>query len=270
MKMNCVELFNWSDPQIALITGASSGLGETYARTLANLGFNLILVARRKERMEILAEELSKAHKVDIQVVVADLTIDSEIHRVADLISKTKNLDILVNNAGFGSKGLFHENDFTRQLEMLKVHVEVPIILTRRALESMVPNNRGVIINMSSLGSFIPTRGAVMYVATKTFVRAFSESISQELKNTNIKIQALCPGFTKTEYHSVGELKDFDKSKIPKGMWMEPEKVVEISLTQIKKGKAVVIPGFINKFSNFLIKVPGIGKLIISGVNKKT
>lgn len=145
---------------------------------------------------------------------------------------------------------------------MQSVHMMTPYRLTRAALPGMLQRKRGVIINVSSLASYIYLPGSVNYSATKAYLRVFSETLATELKGTGIKIQALCPGFTHTEFHSVGNLKDFDQSLISDGLWMFVDDVVIESLNSLQKNKIVVIPGFKNRMAKVFYELPLIGTLI--------
>lgn len=242
--------FPWTNPGMALVTGASAGLGKVFAQQLAQMGFSLILVARREDRLREIAKELETSTHVGVEVFTADLVKDSDVVKIKARIDSCPNLDVLVNNAGFGSKGTFATNDFNRQLEMIQVHNLVPVHLMRAALPGMISRHRGAIINLSSLGGYLPTGGSAMYSATKSFIRMFTESIALELENTGVLVEALCPGFTMTEFHDVTQ---FDRTKIPKGMWMPAEPVIRAALEGLTKGKVVVVPGFKNRFMRWLV-----------------
>jgi short-subunit dehydrogenase len=152
---------------------------------------------------------------------------------------------------------------------MMQVHMNAPIHLIRATLPIMLHQNRGVIINLSSLGSFLPAANACMYVATKSFIRAFTESLDLELRGTNVIVQALCPGFTKTEYHEVGELENFDRSTIPNMMWSNSIDVVKESLKNCKKDHPVFIPGRKNRFLKHLMQAPIFGRIARNQTIKK-
>ena len=270
MNKSCQKLFGWSDPQVAIVTGASSGLGAEFSRRLAELGFSIIMVARRKEKLAELAELLNQKYNAKVETVSADLSTEQGIEIVNSLIKNTSNLDILINNAGFGLSGPFIQADMKRNLGMMDLHMKALTILTRSGLEMMQPKDRGVIINVSSLASYLSIPGSALYNATKVFVRIFTESVAKEFEKSKIVIQALCPGFTHTGFHSTDDLSAFDKSKIPDFLWSSAEEVVSYSLKKIKSKKAVVMPGRINRLTRSLLNVPLIGGIIRSAVNKRS
>lgn len=231
----------------ALITGASSGIGATFARQLAAQGYDLILVARRRERLVALATELEERYAISAQALVADLSTLDGVERVEGRIVELEPLDILVNNAGFGIVGKFAESDLTRHLDMIHVHVIASVRLCRAVLPGMIARHRGGIINVSSISAFTSV-GNVTYTSTKAYLVAFSEALQVELAGTGVRVQALCPGFTYTEFHDTPELvNDFDRSRIPRIMWMSADKVVTGSLKALERGGVVYIPGIRNR-----------------------
>jgi len=227
-----------SSDHLAVVTGASSGLGEVFARNLASKGYRLLLVARREERLSALAALLGPNH----EVMAADLTKEEDLERLARRLEASADLRLLVNNAGFGTKGLFWETDYERQLEMHKLHVMAPLKLTRAALPGMVKRNLGGIINVSSVAAFFRSRGNASYCATKGWMNDFTEALYLELKaaRSSVKMQALCPGFTYTEFH---DTMGVSRNSIAKSMWMPAGFVVEESLRGLENGKLYVIPG---------------------------
>jgi short-subunit dehydrogenase len=237
--------------KVALITGPSSGLGEAYARKLASQGYNLVLVARRVERLSALSTELQTNYPVKVEVLVADLTRESDIERVETKISNLEHVDILINNAGFGTTGTFAEVDLNGQLGMITLYVVAPTRLTRAALPKM--EKGGSIINVASLGAFVKVPGNVTYCAAKAYLVVFSETLQMELKEKGIRVQALCPGFTNTEFHE--KMGGFDRSVIPKFLWMTPEDVAEESLKALEKGKVLCIPGLRNRIIFLLARI---------------
>lgn len=231
---------------LALITGASSGLGAVFAQQLAAQGYDLVLVARREERLAALAAELEERHAVSVQVLVADLSTSDGVERVEERIAGLQTLDLLVNNAGFGFPGKFAETGIARHLDMIHIHVTASVRLCRAALPGMIARRRGRIINVASLSAFIPA-GHVTYTATKAYLVAFSETLQIELAGTGVRVQALCPGFTYTEFHDTPELgPHFDRAQFPRLMWMSAEKVVALSIKALERGRVVYIPGFLN------------------------
>ena len=233
----------------ALVTGASSGLGMAFARKLASEGYNLILVARREKRLKDLSTELTKKYSIKSDFLIADLSKMEGIEKLTEELSKVSDIDVLINCAGFGLVGSFIELDLERQLDMIYVHDIASYILIRKILPKMVENNSGLIINVSSMSGLMHRYGNVTYTTTKAFLVILSESLQEKLKKTNIKIQALCPGMTRTEYHDTKDLKDFDTSDIPKSMWMSADEVVNRSLKAARKGKTIFVPGVKNRIS---------------------
>ncbi|HRD01553.1 MAG TPA: SDR family oxidoreductase [Candidatus Saccharicenans sp.] len=236
----------------ALITGASSGLGQEYATQLAQTGTDLILVARRHERLKALATGLSTSYGVKIEVLPADLSQDEDLEKVVLKIRQTCNLDLLINNAGFGGHGKFHLEDGGEAERMIKVHVLATTILTRAALPSMLVRHHGAIINVASVAAFSPLSGT-MYSSTKAFEVMFSENLQSELYDTGLKVQALCPGLTHTEFHQVAGIK---AEAIPGMFWMKAEDVVKISLRALSGHKVIIVPGTKNKLMTFFLRCP--------------
>ena len=235
------------EPRTALITGASSGIGAAYARQLAAMGYNLVLVARREERLAALATELQERYPINAQVVAADLSSPPGVERVETHIAGLERLDLLINNAGFGSPGSFAEANFANQLAMIQVHVVASVRLTRAALPLMMTRQRGAIINVSSIAGLVPIPGSATYSATKAYLKVFSEALQAELRDTYIKIQALCPGFTHTGFHDTPEHQGFGRSGIPDFMWMSAEEVAAQSLSGLDRHQVVLVPGFKNR-----------------------
>jgi short-subunit dehydrogenase len=226
---------------LALITGASSGIGATFARALASRGYSLILVARRQERLEALARE------INAEVLVADLTNDAELKRVEDRIAAADALELLVNNAGFGTLGSFWEADLDGQDRMHRLHVLATMRLTHAALKGMVARKSGGVINVASVAGFVQSPGSTSYGATKRWINAFTEGLYLELKSAGspVKVQALCPGFTYSEFHDVAGV---DRNLIAKSLWLRAEDVVAASLRGLDRGDLFVIPGWRYKF----------------------
>ncbi len=226
---------------VALVTGASAGLGAAFARRLARDGYRLILVARRRDRLEELARELP-----DATVVVADLGDDAGVRLVEEQIAAEPRLSLLVNNAGFGTKGRFYEASLESQEQMHRVHVMATMRLTHAALRAMIPRNRGAVINVASVAGFAASPQNASYCATKAWMNFFTEGVSLDLKSAGsaVQMQSLCPGFTVTEFHDVMQM---DRNKIPSWLWMTAEEVVDASLKGLQQGKLYVVPGAIYK-----------------------
>lgn len=232
-----------SKPDAALITGASSGIGATFARHLAAAGYDLVLVARREERLRALAAELEQEHAIRAELLVADLSRHADIERVAQRLSTLESLSLLINSAGFGIADSFSESDPAREQAMIDVHLSASIRLGQAALPGMIARRHGGIINVSSVAAFFPTPGAATYCASKSYLNVFSEALQGEVAGTGVKVQALCPGFTRTEFHYTPEYADTDWTQIPNFMWMSTDQVVRESLIALDSGRVIVIPG---------------------------
>ena len=180
---------------------------------------------------------------MDAEILVADLSDLKDIERVANYVEKLDNIDVLVNNAGFGTKGYFENTPFKPQIDMLFVHNLAPVYVTRATLPIMIKQGRGVIIFVSSVSAFTPNPQGVMYTATKAFLNGFAESLSLELIDTGIHVQALCSGYILTEFHEKGDYKGHDRSVVPDNMWQSTEDVVNQSLEAFKENKVIFIPG---------------------------
>ncbi len=230
----------------ALVTGASSGIGKELARLIAADGYDLVLVARRRERLEELARELSVAHGVSARVIAADLADPASPKRIADELETERiAVDVLVNNAGLGIYGRLWKSDITRQLEIIQVNVVALTDLTGRLLPGMVSRARGRIVNVASTAAFQPGPYQAVYYATKAYVLSFSEAIAEELKGTGVTVTALCPGPTITEFQEVAGVEDTWLFRGP--LVMDAAKVARAGWSGARRGKRVVIPGLGNK-----------------------
>ncbi|NJD59433.1 MAG: NAD(P)-dependent oxidoreductase [Anaerolineales bacterium] len=235
-----------SSKRTALITGASSGLGAEFACQLAANGYDLVLTARREDRLQQLAESLQTRYPISLTIFPADLSNLTDIEQLASTISNLPQLDLLVNNAGFGTVGRFYRVDPAKELAMLNVHITASVMLSRAALPGMLSCNQGGIINVSSMAGLVPIRN-VLYHSTKAFLISFSEVLSNELRGTGVCVQALCPGFTITEFHDTPEYTRFTRRSIPRFLWLTSKQVVAESLTSLPTGKLVCIPGTVYK-----------------------
>ena len=223
----------------ALITGATAGIGASYANLLAKEGFDLILVARDLPRLNKVAKELSKRFGVKTQCIKADLTKPSQLAKVEKRVADLKKpIDVLVNNAGFGIKDSFTVSNLDKEQELLDVLVTAPMRLTHAVLPVMVKRDTGIIVNVSSVASFI---AGGTYSAAKSYLTVFSESLHTELRGTNVKISALCPGFTRTEFHARGRMK---MTALPKFMWLNSDELVSKSWKYAKANRVICIPGW--------------------------
>ncbi|MBL8227139.1 MAG: SDR family oxidoreductase [Bryobacterales bacterium] len=224
---------------VAWITGASSGIGAVFAEQLAARGYDLVLIARRKEKLE----ELARLLPAECEILPSDLSIPSEQQRLAQRLASEPRLALLVNNAGFGTTRRFWEADLSSQTTMHQLHVMATVELTHAALRNLVARGSGGVINVASVAGFSRSPSNVSYCATKTWMVAFTEGLAMELRglNSNVKVQALCPGFTYTEFHDVMGV---DRARIPSALWMRAEDVVRESLQGLDRGKVFVIPGW--------------------------
>lgn len=234
---------------LAVVTGASAGIGAAFARRLAADGYELLLVARRRERLETLAAELGPS----AQWMAADLAGDGDLHAVETRIAAEPNLTMLVNNAGFGIAGRFYETPVEDHDRMHRLHILATMRLTHAALRQMTKADRGAIINVASVAGFTVSPGSVSYSATKNWMNVFTEGVWLDLKTrrSNVRVQALCPGFTYSEFHDVMPM---DRSAIPKSLWSSAEFVVAESLAGLERNKLFVIPGWRYKAAVVLMK----------------
>ena len=221
----------------ALVTGATAGIGESFTRLLAAKGFNLVLVARDEARLHERAAGLRENFGAESVVIVADLATEAGCAKVEDYI-RANEIEVLINNAGFGINKAFTMSDLAKEEEVLKVLVRTPMRLMHVALPAMKERNSGVVINVSSVASFI-AGGA--YSASKAYLTVLSESLSTELSATNIKVSALCPGFTRTEFHQRGRMK---MAGLPNFMWLNSDVLVAKAWKDAVAGKPVSIPGW--------------------------
>jgi short-subunit dehydrogenase len=228
---------------LAVVTGASSGIGAVFARKLASKGYDLLLTARREDRLRSLAEELHSLYHIKAEALRADLAVDVDRNRLAARIRASPDLGLLVNNAGFGIMGYFSESPVGRQEEMHRVHILTAMNLTHAALGNLIPRAQAGtgIINVSSVAAFGTSPGSVTYAASKTWMNAFTQGLAMELgaQGSPVKVQALCPGFTLSEFHDVVKM---DRSRIPSSLWLTADFVVEESLRTFGGSKVVVIP----------------------------
>jgi len=249
-----------STKPVALITGASAGLGEAFAWQLAARGFDLILVARRRGKLASLAQQLSRKNAINVEILPADLSTDTGIRKVGKHIRSLDHLDLLVNDAGFSLRGKFAEQPIERSLDMLQVHDKACVCLTHAALPGMIQRRSGTIINVSSTSAFAPLAGSVMYSATKAFLVNFSKALQMENRQYGIKIQVLCPGFFHSEFHDVMRV---NKKAIPKWMFTTAEEVARRSLSALRRKAVVFVPGFFYQVAMFFVRLPGLGDWLL-------
>ena len=243
--------------KFTLITGASSGIGEVFARRLAAEKHNLILVARSEKKLHELCDELMLEHEITAHYIALDLNDFEADKRLFEETEKHGfEVEWLINNAGFGSMGDFARLDLERELEMINLNVSALVALTHRYLQKMRENRQGVIVNVASTASFQPVPFMATYAATKAFVRSFSEAIAEENRPFNITVTALCPGPTETNFFAAADINgDVQNAMFKKGIQTH-EEVVERALDAVKDEKRVIITGWTNylmaRFGNFV------------------
>jgi uncharacterized protein len=238
-----------ADDRYALITGASTGIGECFARALARRGSNLVLTARSEAKLRQLATDLVREHSIKVEVIAADLSVRDAAPQLADILKQRNILiNLLVNNAGFGARGEFWKLPIDRQIAMVRLNINALAELTHLLLPAMVDRSSGGIINVSSTASFQPTAYTSTYAATKAFVTSFSMALAVEVRPHGIRVVTLCPGSTRTNFFEAG---NYGVRNIPGGM-QEPEEVVEEALQSLDRGGGLVIPRFLNKFLIFV------------------
>jgi uncharacterized protein len=226
----------------ALITGASSGIGHAMTTLLGQAGIPQVLVARRTDRLEELAAQFS-----GIEVLTADLTTDRGVRSVADRIGSLESpIDLVVNNAGFGSSGAFSEIDADRLDNEVMVNVRALTRLSRAALGVMVPRDSGYLLNVSSVASFQSAPRLAVYAATKAYVTSLTESLHEEVRGTGVKVTALCPGLTRTEFQSVSSTQHY-ATQYPEFAWLDVVEVAQAGLDDVAKGRALSVPGLMYK-----------------------
>lgn len=256
-----------------LITGASSGIGKAFARRLAAEKHNLVLVARSEEKLHRLCDELMLEHKITAHYVALDLTdYKADVRLFNETEKHGFEVDWLINNAGVGSMGDFARLELEGELQMIDLNISALVALTHRYLPQMRERGKGVIINVSSAAGFQPIPFMATYAATKAFVTSFSEAVAEENRPFNIKVLALCPGATETNFFDAASIKEPIQVK---GM-QTPEEVVETALKAVKKGKSLVVSGLANYVGSVLgTIVPDslitrtIGKVLRSKIEKK-
>lgn len=221
----------------ALVTGATAGIGAAFADALAARGYDLVLVARDEARLKAAAARLSAGGR-SVDVLPADLADDAGCARVEERVAA--GVDLLVNNAGLGTAGALHEVPIELEEHLLRVNVRAVLRLTHAALPAMLARGRGDIINVSSVAGFTPGARAATYSASKAWVTNFSESLHLHYGSSGIRVQALCPGFTRTEFH---ERAGMEVTSIPERLWLRATDVVQESLRDLERGRPICIPG---------------------------
>lgn len=237
--------------RLAVVTGASAGIGRAFAERPAREAWDLVLVARRRERLEEMAAGLRQAHARRVDVLAVDLTASDGVRAVEGRIAGEATLELLVNNAGFGTAGAFAELDRETEEQELRLNVLALARLSHAALTAFRERGHGTVINVSSLAGFQPAPFNATYAASKAFVNSFTMALHEELRGTGVRVQLLCPGFTRTEFQEVAGV---DTADVPDFAWMTPEAVVEASLEGLRRGDRAVIPGAGNKLLGAVLR----------------
>ena len=228
----------------ALVTGASAGIGEEFARQLAKLGYDVVIVARRRDRLDKLASEL-KEGGADAEVMAVDLSRPEGVAAVVERLEKG-DIGVLVNNAGFATSGEFTQLPIDRELQEIDLNIRALTQLSHAGLAQMKRRGAGAIVNVASTGAYQPVPYMSTYAATKAYVLSFSEGLHEEAKGYGVTVTCLCPGATRTEFQEVAGLSD---DGIPRFAWMSAEAVVKNALGAAKAGSAIATPGLLNKLT---------------------
>ncbi len=232
----------------AIVTGASSGIGAAFARRLAADGYGLVLVARRTDRLEALAAEVEAGSGARAEVFQTDLADARQLDRLCARIEALPDISFLVNAAGFVTAGSFVTVTAERQRAMVQVHVEAPVRLCRAVLPHMLARGHGAIVNVSSIGGLVPSGGNVTYSGTKAFLVGFTRALEFELQSTGVRVQVLCPGFTRTGIYDGEELRPLHIAEhVPDWLWMSADQVVDASLSALARKMVVCVPGWRNR-----------------------
>ena len=238
----------------ALITGASSGIGEAFADLFAAEGFDLVVVARRKDRLDAVAERLRTKHGTRVDVLVADLSERDASERICDeLKARGIHIDALVNNAGYGVPGSYAANPWQRHQDFLQVLVVAVTEMTYRLLPGMIERGYGRVINVASLAGLVPApAGHTLYGAAKAFLIKFSEALSNEVRQSNVHVTALCPGFTRSEFHDVTGTRS--RMNLPAWMWMDAATVARQGFDAVMEGRFLLVNGRVNRTIAALVR----------------
>jgi short-subunit dehydrogenase len=223
---------------VALVTGASSGIGAAFARSLAARGHDLVVVARTKHALD----ELAASVAVEVEVIAADLATDDGVAMVEARLRD--GVDLLVNNAGFGTTGKFAELPIEEEDREIRLNVLALTRLTGAAVPGMVARGRGGVVNVASIAAFQPTPGTATYGGTKAYVLSFTQALREELRGTGVKALVLCPGFTRTEFQ---ERANYEVKGLAARFWQTPEEVVETTLSALDRDSGICVPGWQNK-----------------------
>jgi len=239
----------------ALITGASSGFGYEFSKIFAKNGYNLILVARSEDKLNALANELTKAHGINVLVKPKDLFVPTAPQELYDeLKSDGVQVDILINNAGFGNYGKFAENDLQNELNLVQLNVATVTHMTRLFVADMVARRSGKILNVASLAAFAPGPYLATYCASKAYVLFLTEAVAEEVASFGVQVMALCPGVSATGFQATAKNEHSLIGGNVKALTMPPEEIVATAYEDFIAGKVVCIPGASNRVGNLLMR----------------
>jgi len=244
---------------IALVSGATGGIGAAFCRRLAAQGHRLCITGRSHEALERLRQEIESTYAVDVTTFAADLTVRAELEALANAIGEM-DVAVLVNNAGLVAPGPFAQVPLARHLALVDVHVMAAMRCCRAALPGMIARGRGTIINVSSLGGFTPDAADVVYGATKRFLIHFTESMAAATAGTGVRVQALCPGLTRTNIHAALGTEMF----VPPMFWMDPDAVVGASFDALAGGRVICVPGRLNRVMRRLLPYPRVVRRVMA------
>lgn len=268
--MNKENMDSNSQKPWALVTGASAGIGAEFCRQLANKGYQLVLVARRADRLQVVADELQQSFGARSIIITADLSQKDACEAIVNRLEKEKiTIEYLANNAGYGLPGSFHVPDWQEHADFIQVMMTAVCELTRRLLPGMQERGRGFIVNVASVAGLIaPSAGHTLYGASKSFLIKFSEALALENEESGVKVCALCPGFTYSEFHDVNGTREMI-SQLPSFLWLDAKDVVADTIQAMsrEKVKTVVVPGRQYKVIVFIYRyLPWLGSFL----NKRT
>jgi hypothetical protein len=227
--------------RLALVTGATSGIGLAYADRLASMGYHLIITGRRMEVLNARAEEIRHRHRVSVSTLEAELTRDRDLEELERVLTRERP-SFLVNNAGFGIRSYFVDTPRKTWEALVKVHVMAPLRLTQGALKYMLEGSGGTIVNVSSEAAFLPVMRNSVYSGAKAFLLRWTESVALEVMGTPIRIQALCPGMTRSDFHPRMGQEGASLSRSPLIRWITPQEVVDESIRALQSGKVICVP----------------------------
>jgi short-subunit dehydrogenase len=241
----------------ALVTGASAGIGREFARQLAGRAGSVALVARRRERLEQLRNELAKGNpNLNVHVYDVDLADKTQVDALIESLARDKiDIDLLINNAGLGDSGPFATSDPTRIDQIIQVNMSALTLLTKKLLPPMIARKRGAILNVSSSAGFLPIPGFAVYAATKAYVTSFSEALRAELRGTGVSVSTLCPGPVHTEFGEVAKRPGGQPEAGPEFVYIPVEQVARDGLAAVQADRPLVIPGFLMKVGMFLVRM---------------